>query len=104
MMDVTRGSHGELVIRIDGTFDRQAAIRLSGWLGEVPRNAPVVLDFSRVREFHDFGLAAMAGPLAGLGGVQVLGLGWHQQRLLRYFGVDLSKLSVPLRGDEEALG
>jgi hypothetical protein len=104
MMDVTRGARGELVIRIDGTFDHQAATRLSGWLGEVPRNADVVLDFSMVREFHDFGLAAMAGPIAGLCGVQVLGLGRHQQRLLRYFGVDLSKLSVPLQGDTEALG
>ena len=104
MMDVTRGTCGELVIRIDGTFDRQAASRLNGWLGEVPRDAPVVLDFSRVREFQDFGLAAVAGSLAGLGGVQVLGLGRHQQRLLRYFGVDLAKLGFPLHGDEEALG
>ncbi|WP_242392902.1 STAS domain-containing protein [Anaeromyxobacter oryzisoli] len=103
-MDVTRGAAGELVIRIDGTFDRQAASRLNGWLGEVPRDAPVVLDFSRVRELQDLGLAAVAGALAGLGGVQVLGLGWHQQRLLRYFGVDMSKLGAGLRGDEEVLG
>lgn len=104
MMDVTRGSGGELLIRIDGTFDRQAASRLSGWLGEVPPEAPVVLDFSRVREFHDFGVAAMASQLAGRAPVQVVGLGRHQHRLLRYFGVDLGALPVSLMGDEEALG
>jgi hypothetical protein len=104
MIDVTRGTGGELVIRIDGTFDRQAASRLSGWLVEVTAGAPVVLDFSRVREFHDFGVAALANGLGGRASVQVLGLGRHQQRLLRYFGVDLDALGLPMRGDEEALG
>jgi hypothetical protein len=104
MMEVMRSSRGEIVIRVDGTFDRQAASRLSGWLGEVPAGAAVVLDFSQVREFHDLGIAAMATGLCGRDAVQVLGLGRHQQRLLRYFGVDLSTLGVSLRGDEEALG
>lgn len=103
-MDVTRGARGEFVIRVDGTFDRQAAARLSGWLGEVPASAPVVLDFSRVREFHDFGVATVAGQLTGRGAVEVRGLGRHQERLLRYFGVDLAPLGVAIRGDEEALG
>lgn len=32
MMDVTRGAHGEVEIRIEGTFDAKAASRLAGWL------------------------------------------------------------------------
>ncbi len=104
MMDVTRGGKGELVIQIDGDFDRQAAARLSSWLGEVPQDAAVVLDFSRVRELQDLGLAALAGRLGERRDVQVVGLGRHQQRMLRYFGVDLETIGIPLRGDEEALG
>jgi hypothetical protein len=104
MMDVTRSSAGEVVIRLDGIFDRQAAARLSGWLAEVPAGAQVVLDFHGVREFHDFGVAAMASQLAARGPVHVRGLGRHQERLLRYFGVDLRPLPVTMRGDEEALG
>lgn len=104
MIDVTRGAGGEVVVRIDGTFDSQAASRISGWLRELPSAAPVVLDFSRVREFHDLGVAAMASQLAGRGPIEVLGLGRHQQRLLRYFGVDLGAIGVSRRRDEEALG
>ncbi len=104
MMDVKRSAGGEFVIVLDGTFDRQAATRLSGWLSEVPTGAAVVLDFHRVRDLQDFGLAAMAAQLAERGPVQVRGLGRHQERLLRYFGVDLRPLPVSLQGDEEALG
>jgi hypothetical protein len=103
MMDVTRGTAGEIVIRIDGTFDRQAATRLTGWLGEVPRGSSLVVDFSRVRDLQDFGLAAAAQKLATYGPVQVVGLGRHQQRLLRYFGVAMAP-GQPLGGDEEARG
>jgi hypothetical protein len=100
MMDVTRGVRGELVIRVEGVFDRQAASRLSGWLGEIPVSAPLVLDFSGVREVQDLGVAAMAGQLCGRDAVEVVGLGRHQQRLLRYLGVTLA----PPADDEEALG
>jgi anti-anti-sigma regulatory factor len=103
-MDVTRNTRGELVIQIDGTFDTQAATRLSGWLGEVPAGSLVVLDFSHVREFQDFGLAAMAKQLASRDTVQLVGLSRHQQRLLRYFGLDLDRIGRSVRGDDEALG
>jgi len=103
MMDVTRDTRGEVVIRIDGTFDRQAASRLRGWLGEVPAGSPVVLDFSAVREFQDLGLAAMVSQLAGRGPVRMVGLDRHQQRLLRYCGVDVGPEGDP-RPDDEALG
>ncbi|WP_242346688.1 STAS domain-containing protein [Anaeromyxobacter terrae] len=104
MMDVTRGAHGELVIRIGGTFDGKAASRLTGWLGEIPSGDELVVDFSQVRDCQDFGLAAVASDLAQRGArLQVRGLTRHQQRMLRYFGLDLP-LPRELHGEEEALG
>src|SRR5512133_694063 len=106
MMDLTRGEHGELVIQIGETFDGKAATRLAGWLGEVPATDDLVLDFSRVRECEDFSLASVARNLAARGTrLQVKGLTRHQERMLRYFGVELDRLPVvELRGDEDALG
>jgi hypothetical protein len=34
----------------------------------------------------------------------VRGLTRHQERMLRYFGVELDRLPVELHGDEDALG
>ncbi len=104
MMDVMRGSRGEIVIRVDGTFDPQAALRLSGWLGEVPDDAEVTLDFSRTRDLQDLGLAAMAGPLAAHGPLHVMGLSYHQRRLLRYLGVNLAADELAPARDDEAFG
>ncbi len=105
MMDVKRGEHGELIIQVGGTFDGKAASRLAGWLGEVPSSDELVIDFTRVRDCQDFGLASVARNLAGRGTrLQVRGLTRHQERMLRYFGVELDKLPVELRGDEDALG
>jgi anti-anti-sigma regulatory factor len=89
MMDVTRGARGEVVIRIDGTFDAKAASRLSGWLTEIPSSGPLVLDFTAVRDCQDFGLAQVASGLAARPRLVVRGLTRHQERMLRYFGVDL---------------
>lgn len=89
-MDVTRGARGELVIKVDGTFDGRAANRLAGWLAEVPPEEPLVVDFTAVRECQDLGLAAIARGLSVHGGqLAVHGLTRHQERLLRYFGVNL---------------
>jgi hypothetical protein len=105
MIDLKRGEHGELVIEIGGTFDGKAATRLAGWLVEVPAGDDLVLDFTRVRDCQDFSLASVARDLAARGArLQVRGLTRHQERMLRYFGVDLDRLPVELRGDEDALG
>ncbi len=104
MMDVTRGAHGEVVIRIDGAFEAKDASRLSGWLGEMPENERLVVDFSGVRTCQDFGLAAVARDLSRRNRLVVRGLTRHQERMLRYFGLDLERLPVELREDEEALG
>jgi hypothetical protein len=93
MMDVTRGTRGEVVIRLDGTFDAKAATRLAGWLGEVPATDALVIDFTRVRDCQDFGLAAVAGDLAARERLVMRGLTRHQERMLRYFGVDLDRVA-----------
>ena len=91
-MEVSRGTRGELVIRVDGTFDGRAASRLAGWLVEVPPGEPLTVDFSGVRECEDLALAAVARGLAGRGErLAVGGLSRHQERLLRYFGVALER-------------
>ncbi len=104
-MDVMRGEGGALVIRLAGTFDAKAATRLAGWLGEVPSGDDLVVDFTQVRDCQDFSLASVARSLAARGAhVQVRGLTRHQERMLRYFGVELDRLPLELRGDEDALG
>jgi hypothetical protein len=89
MLDLTRGARGEVVIRIDGSFDAKAASRLTGWLCEVPVDGELVLDFTAVRQCQDFGLAAIALALAGRERLVIRGLTRHQERMLRYFGLDL---------------
>jgi hypothetical protein len=95
MMDVTRGAQGEVVIRIDGTFDGKAATRLQGWLVEVPSSDPLVLDFTQVRACEDFGLASVARNLVSRDRLVVRGLTRHQERMLRYLGVELEKDELP---------
>lgn len=100
MMDVTRGDRGEVVIKIDGTFDAKAATRLAGWLVEVPQNDALVLDFTQVRACEDFGLASVAEDLLARDRLVVRGLNRHQERMLRYLGVELGKVDGDLaRGD-----
>jgi hypothetical protein len=89
MMDVTRGAHGEVTIRVEGEFGPGEARRLVGWLSEVSATEPLVLDFAAARVTHDVGLATVAGPLTGRAQVTVHGLSRHQEKLLRYLGVDL---------------
>jgi hypothetical protein len=89
MMDLTRGARGEMTIRVDGDFGSSEAFRLAGWLRELPTEEPLVLDFGAARRCEDFDLATVAGELTGRTGVTVRGLSRHQEKLLRYLGVDL---------------
>lgn len=100
MMDVTRGAHGEVVIRIGGSFDRKTVSRLEGWLGELSSTEPLVVDFSAVRDCEDFGLASVARGLASHDRLVVRGLTRHQERMLRYFGVKLENAAQRERDDE----
>jgi len=104
MMDVTRGARGEVVVRVDGTFDAKSAARLAGWLAEVPADGMLVLDFGSVRECQDVGLAAVASQLAARERLIVRGLTRHQERMLRYFGVELDGAGEELRRRDRAAG
>jgi hypothetical protein len=88
MMDLMRGARGEMTIRVDGHFGSTEVHRLAGWLREVPVEEPLVVDF-RAGHCEDRGLATLAGELKGRTGVTVRGLSRHQEKLLRYLGVDL---------------
>jgi anti-anti-sigma regulatory factor len=80
---------GELVLRLEGSFDAPEAGRVRQALRAAGRGAEVVLDFSRVEHYQDFAIALMASDLAGPEGphIRLRGLGQHQRRLLEYFGV-----------------
>lgn len=78
---------GPVVIRADGTFDVPAAERVARELEEAA-GLEVRVDLTRVRDFHDFGVAVLARALAGRREVPVRGLRTHQIRLLRYLGIE----------------
>ena len=78
---------GPVVIHADGTFDVPAAERVAREL-EHAEGLEVRVDLTRVRDFHDFGVAVLARALASRRQVSVRGLRTHQIRLLKYLGVD----------------
>lgn len=77
------------VIRLEGTFDLPAAREVAEALESAPAGLEVRLDLTRVRDFHDFGVAVLARAIQGRR-VDVRGLRTHQVRLLRYLGVEVS--------------
>ena len=80
-------------IECEGVFDLQAALGLERSLGLVEQGGQVELDLSRVREFHDAGLAVLARTIQRAGQahqIDVRGLRERHLRLLRYLGVDLA--------------
>lgn len=86
-----------LTIRLDGTFDGATAWDLRRRLEDLGESCGerVVIDFSKVREFYDFGVAVLANGLLERSGalprVILRGLRTHQMRLLQYFGVGLGE-------------
>jgi anti-anti-sigma regulatory factor len=82
-------SENTLWVTIEGTLDLMAASALRARLGSTHR--PVVLDFSRVRDVHDLGLAVLAHGLAKDGiAATYYGLSHHQRRVLQYLGFDFA--------------
>lgn len=95
MVQENEGPGGRIVIEVEGTFDAAAAWQVRGRLGDLRSKDHVVLDFTRVREFYDLGIAVVANGLAEAARpvVEMRGLREHQHRLFRYFGVDSDALS-----------
>jgi len=93
---------GAVRYRLEGIFTGRAAFELREALER--ESGTVELDFSRVRQFFDFGLAAFATELSapGMAGVKVelVGLSLHHRRLLQYFGLDLERgRQVPMNDE-----
>ena len=84
-----------LVIRADGTFDVPAAERVARAI-QAANGLEIRVDLTRVRDFHDFGVAVLAKALASRRHVEVRGLRTHQIRLLRYLGIDAVRDPAPL--------
>ena len=74
-------------------FDGIAARRLEALLAVAAPHARIQIDLTKVREFHDFGIAVLGHALTcSRAQVTLLGLRLHQIRVLRYFGVDAGPL------------
>ncbi|GEJ59307.1 STAS domain-containing protein [Anaeromyxobacter diazotrophicus] len=104
MTQVTRTPTGAVLVQVEGTFDAVAAREVRARLRALPPDAQVVVDFGRVREFLDVGVAFMAPWFleAHAQPVAVRGLRQHQRRLFRYFGVDLDGLRAAVLDSEAA--
>lgn len=87
----------DAVISLEGTFDLSAARLLENSLKRIASGERVRVDFRHVRVFNDFAIAVLAQTLKSHGaeGAMVEGLGLHQVRLLRYFGVDAEVFRSP---------
>jgi len=81
------------LIRLSGAFDGLAARSLEVLLVRAESGERFRVDFTQVREFHDFGIAVLAQALTrSKAHVTLLGLRQHQIRVLRYVGVDTASL------------
>lgn len=92
---MTLEAQGErTLIRMDGVFDVPAAREVADRL-EQAGYSEVRIDLTRVREFHDFGVALLAQAIAGRKApTAVLGLHEHHLRLLRYLGIDCERANL----------
>lgn len=84
----TQDHNGALSIRVEGTFDGAAALQLQHLINELQASS-VELDFSQTRSFQDVAVALLTRTLQERA-VTLRGLGQHQERMFRYFGVNTS--------------
>ena len=84
-------ANGELAIDVGPSFlpdDARAVCEMLELLGPGMR---AMIDFGRVRDCHDVALSLLAREIAtGRARVMLRGTSQHQQRLLRYLGVEVS--------------
>jgi anti-anti-sigma regulatory factor len=84
---------GKVILRLEGTFDGTTALELRRSLDGLIA-AEVVIDFSRVRQFRDLAVAVLSRGLQNRS-LRLRGLGEHQERMFRYFGLTTSRSSAP---------
>ncbi len=80
-------------MELDGVFDLNAALALDRAVGSVKGEGSLVVNFRRVRDFHDVGLAVLARTIQRSREemeLDVRGLRDRQHQMLRYFGVELA--------------
>jgi len=94
-MTVSQVETHRQLIELEGTFDVPAAMQVAQVLEDAPAGLQVRIDLSRVREFHDFGIALLARALKGRP-ADVRGLRQHQVRLLRYLGIETEQDGEPV--------
>ncbi len=92
----------DAVVAIEGTLNPAAAAELRNGLATVPADEHVILDFSHVRTVEDIALATLADGLVADHRVNVRfrGLSQHQERVLRYLGMDPSAFGLTPSGLE----
>jgi anti-anti-sigma regulatory factor len=91
-----RAEHGDRAIYVvDGAFDRASAWALRERVERETAAEEVLLDFTRVREFSDLGVAVLAHGLTGATRRVVFrGLRQHELRIFRYCGVAVEELAA----------
>lgn len=89
MITTEEASDGAVVMRVKGAFDAALAWQVGDMLAAAEPDSHVILDFSKAGGFPDSAVAMLAQSMAkASGSVSLLGIGSHQRRILRYFGVD----------------
>ena len=78
-----------LVLRLTGTLDARTVLSVSEKLRELPP-LPLTVDFSQVRTFVDLSVDALTQALRDRP-VSLTGLGRHQARMFRYFGLRIDE-------------
>ena len=83
-----------LVLRLTGTLDGRTALVVTQALRELPP-LPLIVDFSQVRTFVDLSVDALTRALRDRP-VSLTGLGRHQARMFRYFGLRVDEREQPV--------
>jgi hypothetical protein len=74
--------------RVSGKFEGACAWELARRLQEEPLHL-VVVDFSQVSDFVDYGIAVLSSAMLTMDKrIELRGLRQHQERVFRYFGVE----------------
>lgn len=81
-------SQRQLLVKVDGAFDVDAAMRVRDVVAHAVPGTSVWVDVSDARECHDAAVAVLADAAARRRSVTVgvRGLGPHHLRMLRYLG------------------